>query len=84
MTGARPAGQAEPRVAGMESAPGTRMAGMTMAGATMAGAGMEAEDPAGDDEGARALRMFLEERNRTVPQPPLLAPTRDRTMRKSL
>ncbi|HTE20321.1 MAG TPA: hypothetical protein VK689_18300, partial [Armatimonadota bacterium] len=62
---------------GRDREPGTRMAGMT--------SGMMPETtPVQDEEGVRSLRMFLEERNRTVPQPPPAVPSRDRRMQKSL
>lgn len=54
----------------MEKDGSTRMAGTPAVG----------EMPAEDDEGLRSLRMFLEERNRTVPQPPLVRPTRMRKL----
>jgi len=64
----------EPVMIGMEKDGVTRMAGMT-----------PDPDPLPDeDEGLRPARMFLEERLRNVPQPPLLEPGRDRRMRKSL
>lgn len=46
----------------------------------MAGAPGTGDLPEGDDEGVRSLRMFLEERNRSVPQPPLVHPTRMRKL----
>lgn len=49
---------------GMEKEPSTRMAG----------APGEAEAPQDEDDGVRALRLFLEERNRSVPQPPPVGP----------
>jgi hypothetical protein len=64
----------EPVMIGMEKDAVTRMAGMT-----------PDPDPLPDeDEGLRPARMFLEERLRNVPQPPLIEPGRDRRMRKSL
>lgn len=42
---------------------------------------MEMVLPGDENEGEQALRMFLEERNRTAPQPTLYGP-RDRRMRK--
>lgn len=65
---------AEPVVA-MEKDPGMRMAGP---GPT------EEQIPADDEEGLRALRLFFEERNRVVPQPPALDLIRPRRGRKSL
>jgi hypothetical protein len=65
-------GQSEPVKTAMEKETPPRNAGMMADG----------EAPAEDEEGVRMLRMFLEERNRTVPQPPLLNPGRDRRMRK--
>lgn len=52
--------------------------GMRMAGFTPDGGGSDA-----DDEGIQALKSFLSERNRSVPQPPLV-PMRDRRMQKPL
>lgn len=55
-------------------------AGMRMAGSMPVEEQIEGEE----DEGLRSLRMFLEERNRTVPQPPALDLSRPRRNRKSL
>lgn len=60
--------------AGMEKEPGTRMAGMAT----------DSAPTPDEDEGVRSLRMFLEDRNKMVPQPPLQPPMRDRRGRKSL
>jgi hypothetical protein len=60
--------QPEPVAPAMEK-DATRMAGMSM----------EKELPAEEDEGLRQLRMFFEERNRSIPQPPIPG---DRRMRK--
>ncbi len=49
-------------------------------GPRMAGAAADNDMPRDEDEGLRELRMFFEERNRTVPQPPLL--NGERRMRK--
>jgi hypothetical protein len=68
-------GRADSVMVGME-APGTaRMAGMMMG---------DPEPLPDEDEGLR-LRMLLEERNRSVPQPPLVNPGQNpRGKRKSL
>lgn len=66
---------AEPLVA-IEKDPSMRM----MAGSAPVEEQIEGEE----DEGLRSLRMFLEERNRTVPQPPALDLSRPRRNRKSL
>ncbi|HEU4754567.1 MAG TPA: zf-HC2 domain-containing protein [Armatimonadota bacterium] len=58
--------------------PGTRMAGMSMVGMTV-----ESDIPAPEDEGLRQLQTFLEERNKTVPQPPVVSPKRDKKPKKS-
>jgi hypothetical protein len=68
------AGRPEPVMVGMEKEVGTRMAGMTS----------EPEPTPDEEEALRLPRMILEERLRSVPQPPLLDPGRDRRMRKSL
>jgi hypothetical protein len=68
----KPAGMAqqmEAITAAMDKDGATRMAGMPS----------QMEIPSDEDEGVRGLRMFLEERNKTVPQPPLVP---NRTMRK--
>lgn len=65
--------QADSAVSG-DKEPTTRMAGMMA----------ESETIGEEDEGLRSLRMFLEERNRMVPQPPALLPRADRRTRKSL
>jgi len=67
-------GRPEPVTAGMEKESMMRMAG----------AGGDTPEGPQDEEGLSMLRMFLEERNRTVPQPPLVDPGRERRMRKSL
>jgi hypothetical protein len=58
--------------------PGPRMAGMSMVGMSV-----ETTIPAPEDEGLRQLQMFIEERNRTVPQPPVTAPKKERKGKKS-
>jgi hypothetical protein len=58
--------------------PGTRMAGMSMVGMSV-----ETTIPAPEDEGLRQLQMFIEERNRTVPQPPVTTPKKERKEKKS-
>lgn len=70
------AGRPDPVMVGMEGSGGsTRMAGMMMT---------DPEPLPEEDEGLR-LRMLLEERNRSVPQPPLANPAQDRRgKRKSL
>lgn len=50
----------------------------------MVGMAMETESPGEEDEGLRSFRMFLQENNRSVPQPPSTTPGRERRMRKSL
>lgn len=68
-------GQPEPVIAVMEKDPTMRMAGMAV----------EVDTPSeGEDEGLNELRNFFEERNRNIPQPPVLGPGRDRRVRKSL
>lgn len=57
---------------GMEKEPSTRMAGSPV----------EPEVTGEDEEGLRSLQMFLEDRNRTVPQPPLVNPLGSRPLRK--
>jgi len=68
-----PLGPPEPVVTVEKEAP-NRMVGMAM----------ETESPGEEDEGLRSFRMFLQENNRTVPQPPSATPVRERRMRKSL
>jgi hypothetical protein len=63
--------QPQPLVAGLEGDGATRMAG----------GAMDAGMPAQDEDGLRALRIFLQERNQAVPQPTLLS-NPQRRMRK--
>jgi hypothetical protein len=65
--------QPEPVVPGLEPPP-ARMAGMAM----------EMEQAPEQDEGLLELQRFLEERNKTVPQPPAQPARTDRRPRKSL
>jgi putative zinc finger protein len=64
----------EPIMAGMEKEPGMMMAGGP--------APVKPETPVEEDEGLRTLRRFLEERNNTIPQPPVVDPSR--RLRRSL
>ncbi|MFN3648332.1 MAG: zf-HC2 domain-containing protein [Armatimonadota bacterium] len=74
----------KPGTAGMsmETRTDTGMAGMArMAGSTTPA---EAESVPAKEEGLDMLRMLLEERSRTVPQPPSADPSRDRRRTRSL
>jgi anti-sigma factor RsiW len=64
--------------------PETVMASMEKDATTrMAGAPMEGEGRLEEEEGFRMLKMFFDERNRQIPQPPVVDPN-SRRMRKSL
>jgi hypothetical protein len=54
----------------------------TMARMADAGADMDLEGT--DEESIAPLRMLFEERARSVPQPPMLMPRRERRMRRPL
>lgn len=69
------------RTPGSGNPPELMTAVMDKDGATrMAGMPGPGETPDDEDEGVRGLRMFLEERNKTVPQPPLVNPSRMRKL----
>jgi hypothetical protein len=69
------------RVPGSGNPPELMTAVMDKDGATrMAGMPASGDMQGDEDEGVRGLRMFLEERNKTVPQPPLVNPSRMRKL----